>query len=145
MARPAAREEVEGVAAYKGVLAAVIDRRPSGTRQRLAVALGKNRSFISQITNPAYATPIPASHINIIFEQCHFTAAERRQFLDLYHAAHPGRLALAAEKGKSRPLTLQLPELGDDARNEELLALVSTFVRELAQLFNTLPPKRSRP
>ena len=29
------------------------------TRQRLAAALAKNRSFISQITNPAYATPVP--------------------------------------------------------------------------------------
>ena len=35
---------------------------PSGTRQRLAAALGKNRSFVTQITSPAYATPIPARH-----------------------------------------------------------------------------------
>ena len=40
------------VAAYKRILADVLDRRPSGTRQRLAAALGKNRSFVSQITNP---------------------------------------------------------------------------------------------
>ena len=31
---------------------------------RLADALGKNRSFISQISNPIYATPIPAQHLS---------------------------------------------------------------------------------
>ena len=32
------------------ILRNVLDRRPSGTRQRLANALGKNRSFVSQIS-----------------------------------------------------------------------------------------------
>ena len=50
------------VAAYKRVLQDVLERRPSGMRQRLAEALGKNRSFISQISNPTYPTPIPAQH-----------------------------------------------------------------------------------
>src|SRR4029079_8563721 len=36
----------QAVALYKRLLADVIDGRPSGTRQRLAAALGKNRSFI---------------------------------------------------------------------------------------------------
>ncbi len=68
----------EAVAVYKRLLADVIDRRPSGTRQRLAAALGKNRSFISQITNPNYLTPIPARHLDAVFEICHFSAEERR-------------------------------------------------------------------
>ena len=52
-------EEAAGSAAddairdYKQILAAIIDRRPSGTRQRLADELGKNRSFITQIISPA--------------------------------------------------------------------------------------------
>jgi hypothetical protein len=33
---------------YKEVLRRILDSRPSGTRQRLAVALGTNRSFVSQ-------------------------------------------------------------------------------------------------
>ena len=44
------------------------DNRPSGTRQRLAGALGKNRSFVSQIANPAYPVPIPVQHLETIFE-----------------------------------------------------------------------------
>ena len=60
----------------QGYPSRVLDRRPSGTRQRLADALGKNRSFVSQITNPAYQTPIPAQHFDPIFEICHFSAQE---------------------------------------------------------------------
>ncbi len=48
------------VADYKVILRRVLDNRPSGTRLKLAAALGKNRSFVTQITNPAYLVPIPA-------------------------------------------------------------------------------------
>lgn len=37
-----ASSEPSPLAAYKSILRAVIDNRPSGTRQRLAEALGKN-------------------------------------------------------------------------------------------------------
>ena len=46
--------ELGAMAEYKGILQRLLDNRPSGTRQRLAHALGKNRSFITQITNPSY-------------------------------------------------------------------------------------------
>jgi len=92
MAQPAPNQTPQdAVAAYKRLLAAIIDRRPSGTRQRLATALAKNRSFVSQITNPAYPTPIPASHLAQIFEVCHFSSAERQEFTRLYARAHPDR------------------------------------------------------
>ena len=42
----------------------MLDNRPSGTRLKLAAALGKNRSFVTQITNPAYPVPIPAQHLD---------------------------------------------------------------------------------
>src|SRR5574343_1477407 len=112
----------EAVAAYKRLLAAIIDRRPSGTRQRLATALAKNRSFVSQITNPAYPTPIPASHLAQVFEVCHFSAAERQEFTRLYARAHP-RKALA-EKPAGAPEAIALPDLGDAAKNRKLHTLV---------------------
>jgi hypothetical protein len=100
MAEAAAeRTPHEAVAAYKRMLAAIIDKRPSGTRQRLAGALAKNRSFVSQITNPAYATPIPASHLGQIFEICHFSAAERQEFTRLYGLAHPKKMLAHAPRG----------------------------------------------
>lgn len=124
----------DAVAAYKMILAHVIDRRPSGTRQRLASALGKNRSFVSQITNPAYAVPIPATHLDVIFEICHFSTAEKRSFIAAYHVAHPRRLAPVAPARNVRQQALLLPDLGDAERNARLQALVGDFVHQIVKL-----------
>src|ERR1700682_4742641 len=91
-ATPAGSQEL--IAAYKAILRDVLDRRPSGMRQRLAEALGKNRSFITQIANPAYQTPIPAQHVQPIIQICHFSVQERDRFLEAYQTAHPRRLLL---------------------------------------------------
>jgi hypothetical protein len=121
------------VAAYKAVLKRVVDNRPSGTRHRLANVLGKNRSFISQITNPVYAVPIPAQHLDAIFEVCHFTPAERQEFLTAYAAAHPRRLDLVKKSGRTRTLTLTLPDLGDARRNRKLDEAIAEMARRLAR------------
>ena len=70
----------------------MLDTRPSGTRQRLADALGKHRSFITQMTSPTYPTPIPQRHLATMFAVCHFSPAEREAFLAAYRAAHRGKL-----------------------------------------------------
>ena len=124
----------QAVAAYKRMLAAIIERRPSGTRQRLATALAKNRSFVSQITNPAYATPIPASHLGQIFEICHFTAAERQEFTRLYGLAHPKKML--ADAPVLATSAVHLPDLGSAERNRKLHGLVSAFVRDIARLID---------
>jgi len=135
MARVKAAPAREGsVAAYKTVLKRVVDNRPSGTRHRLANLLGKNRSFISQITNPVYAVPIPALHLDSIFEVCHFTPAERREFLAAYADAHPRRLELVKQQaGHMRELTLTLPDLGDTRRNAKLDEAIVEMARHLAR------------
>ncbi|MCX5494190.1 hypothetical protein OSH11_05730 [Kaistia dalseonensis] len=124
----------EAVAAYKAVLQRVLDNRPSGTRGRLAQALGKNRSFVSHITNPAYATPVPAQHIETIFEICHFSPDERRLFLDGYARAHPRRVPSLKEVRRVRPHVIYLPDLGDPEKNQDLDRLVGEFVQRLAKL-----------
>ena len=123
MATPGPKIDAQGaeaVAIYKRLLAAVIDLRPSGTRQRLAAALGKNRSFISQITNPNYLTPIPARHLDTLFEICHFSAEEKRRFIEAYTRAHPNRPALVHDAHKTRAHTVYLPDLGDPDKNARL-------------------------
>ena len=132
----------DAVAAYKRLLAAIIDRRPSGTRQRLATALAKNRSFVSQITNPAYPTPIPASHLAQVFEVCHFSAAERQEFTRLYARAHPRKML--AEKSARASSAVELPDLGDEAKNRKLHGLVSAFVRDIARLIEDEREKGKR-
>ena len=123
----------EAVAEYKRVLAEVLDHRPSGTRQRLAAALGKNRSFISQICSEAYATPIPYGHLTAIFEICHFNQVERARFLTAYSRAHPRRPHMSIEPQRLKAHTIYLPDLGSNGANEKLHKLVTDFVREMAQ------------
>jgi hypothetical protein len=133
-----AGENVQGrddrdVADYKTILRQVLDNRPSGTRLKLAAALGKNRSFISQITNPAYLVPIPAKHVAIIFEVCHLSATERAAFLKAYGRAHPGRLRAPHREAHTRTITLTVPDLGDDKKNRALEQLVVDFAARLAR------------
>jgi hypothetical protein len=128
------RERGDSVVAYKAVLKRVVDTRPSGTRHRLAIALGKNRSFISQIANPVYAVPIPVQHLDTIFEICHFTAAERREFLAAYVEAHPSRLDVVRKPSGTRKLTLALPDLGDARRNRQLDEALAEIARRLIGL-----------
>ena len=116
-ATPASSQDL--IAAYKAILRDVLDKRPSGMRQRLAEALGKNRSFITQIANPAYQTPIPAQHVHPIIQVCHFSVQERDRFLDAYHRAHPRRLLLLKERERNRRLTLMLPDLGSEQKNHK--------------------------
>ena len=121
------------VADYKRVLQHVLDNRPSGMRQRLAEALGKNRSFISQICNPAYQTPVPAQHIERIFEICHFAPHEREAFIAAYHRAHPGRLRMRPH-GRMRTITLEVPDLGSTERNDALDELIADFTAKAVRL-----------
>ncbi len=124
----------DGVADYKQVLRTVLDNRPSGMRQRLAEAIGKNRSFVSQISNPAYQVPIPARHVALIFEICHFSPQERAAFLKAYSRAHPGRLGLASDAPRMRKISLSLPDLGSAGKNQQLETLIFDFVHRLVLL-----------
>jgi len=116
------------------VLQDVLERRPSGMRQRLAVALGKNRSFISQISNPTYPTPIPAQHVEAIFEICHFSPPERERFLEAYRQAHPQRLRTLGHQDRVRRITLTLPDLEDEQKNRRLEAALADLAERIAQL-----------
>ena len=130
-----AREPLEDpVVAYKTILAQIIDNRPSGTRQRLALALGKHRSFVTQITSPAYSTPLPARHLATIFRVCHFSPAEQERFLEVYYAAHPGKLPDFGSAEGLRPLSLMVPDLGDVKKNHLLDEAVADFVQKIAAL-----------
>jgi flagellar biosynthesis chaperone FliJ len=129
-----APKEPQLISAYKRIFQDVLDRRPSGMRQRLAEALGKNRSFITQISNPAYQTPIPAQHVHRIMEICHFSTQEKQQFLQAYHAAHPRRLLMLAREARRRRLTVMLPDLGSEQKNRKLDGLVRQFAEQIARL-----------
>ncbi len=126
------------VADYKRVLQLVLENRPSGTRQRLATALGTNRSFVSQMANPAYAMPIPAQHLDTIFERCHFSPAERKAFLEAYDAAHPERREADKASATLRYITVAVPDLGSEKKNRAVDAMVAQFARQLGRFADDL-------
>lgn len=131
--KAALEPDASAVSKYKSLLQKVLDNRPSGTRGRLATALGKNRSFITQITNPAYQVPIPRQHIETVFEVCHFSHDEKRDFLKLYGLAHPGRLEVIQKKVRMRTFEVAVPDLGSARKNKVIEALVEEFARHLAR------------
>lgn len=130
-AAPAAEDLIR---AYKLILQDVLNQRPSGARQRLADALGKHRSFVTQMTSPAYPTPIPQRHLPTVFAVCHFTPEERDAFLAAYRRAHRGRLELADIVPRTRHLNLVVPDFGDDKINAEFDHAVGDFVARMSGL-----------
>ena len=133
MSEAAAEEagEVSAVAEYKRIFREVLDKRPSGMRLRLALAMGKNQSFVSQISNPAYPVPIPVQHLNMIFDVCHFSPPTKAAFLAAYARAHPRRIGRLDEMPRERTIMLHLPDLGSAKRNAQLDALMQEFARRL--------------
>ena len=122
------------VADYKRLLQVYLDRRPSGMRLKIAKAIGKHRSFVSQITNPAYSIPIPARHLETIFRICHFSGEERKSFLAAYAAAHPHQRSEARQpvrraSGK-RVIEIELPATGDAMFDA---AAVDDIIRQFAK------------
>ncbi len=124
----------EAIRAYKTMLSAIIDQRPSGMRQRLADALGKHRSFVTQISSPAYSTPIPSKHLPQIFAVCHFSPVERDHFLVAYRKAHPGKARATGEVRKTRHLALTVPDLGDARQNAALDRAVNEFIQRISSI-----------
>jgi hypothetical protein len=126
----------EAIRVYKTILSAIIDQRPSGMRQRLADALGKHRSFVTQITSPAYGVPIPAKHLSTILAVCHFSAAERDQFLAAYRRAHPGKAPADLGTRRTRHISFSVPDLWDDKQNAALDKAINEFIHRITSIAN---------
>lgn len=135
------------VAAYKAILQRVLETRPSGTRQRIAAALGKNRSFVSQITSPSYDTPIPARHVDLIMEICHFSPAERADFMRAYGNAHPQRRPADRSAPHLHAHTIYLPDMANAKLSRKLDHLIGEFVQRLTDIVveSAETPEATRP
>jgi hypothetical protein len=134
------------VAAYKALLRDIIDHRPSGTRQKIAEALGKHKSFVSQIANPSYAVPVPAKHLSTIFEICHFSQEERRQFIEAYLLAHPGRhlKSVEGDAGQSAQLTIELRGIRDPERRAEVVENIRLYAEQAIALAKRWEERETR-
>ena len=122
------------VAVYKRILQDVLYNRPSGTRQRLAEALGNRPSFISQISNPAYSVPIPSRHVEAILDVCHFSPSERRRFLEAYALAHPRSVPAIRRTSRWRTAQIRVPDLHNAEKNKALDDLLAEIAVGVARM-----------
>ncbi len=139
---PASNQSKEElVAKYKRILQDYINQRPSGARIKIAKELNKNKSFVSQITNPAYTIPVPARHLNVIFDICHFSLKERETLLKAYTAAHPNyqyrvEPGPTPQKGQ-RMLSFEVPVLEDSATQQKIENMIKGYAHQLFQLISS--------
>ncbi len=136
------QEAGEPVAAYKRLLKRYIDRRPSGTRQRIAAALGTHKSFVSQVTNPNYRVPLPAQHLATIMRICHFSPEEEHAFLSAYRSAHPGQAgeAHAPEETGRYVLQIEVPAFKDPKRQKEVIEAIREMAARMVMLARNHEP-----
>ena len=124
---------------YKLLLQTFLKRRGAGSRQAIAEALGNTRSFVTQITSPAYDLAIPAQHVRRIVELARLEPDEKRMFLDAYVEAHPERAAevLGPVAGQgSLSVTVEVPSLASEVAQSHL----EEAIRRVASAISALPP-----
>ena len=126
----------QAVSAYKRLLKTYLDRRPSGTRQRIAAALGTHKSFVSQITNPNYRVPLPAQHVATIIRLCHFSLEEKRAFLEAYRSAHPSQAVFPEEvpSADARIMEIEVPGFEELARQQEVVEVIEEMAKRIISL-----------
>ncbi len=129
------RDDPDPMMAYKVLLRDCLDRRPSGLRQKLAAALGKHKSFITQITSPTYSVPIPVGDLPTIFEICHLSPEEQERFLKHYEAAHPGR-ATKLRRAANLPheLRIAIPAFASEATARDVEATILEIALRIIRL-----------
>ena len=129
-------DELMPVRRYKLLLQTFLKRRGAGKRQAIADALGNTRSFVTQITSPAYDLAIPAQHVRRIVGLAGLEPQEERMFLEAYLDAHPERaaevLGSAAGSDRTRTLTLEVPLLRSAAAQHRMESLITRLAAEVA-------------
>ncbi len=119
---------------YKLLLQTFLKRRGPGARQAIAEGLGHTRSFVTQITSPAYDMAIPAAQARAIVRIAELTPEEERVFLEAYLAAHPERAPdLYAQTHGG--LAIAVPDLQDPAAQARMEALIRKLAEDVIESF----------
>ena len=121
---------------YKNMMRGFLEVRPSGLRKKISDGIRTNRSFVSQITNPKYAIPIPAQYVYAIMDICHLSQEERKAFIEAYLNAHPGQ----AETMKTQSLneheifTIDLSRVPDEHTREIIRQSLRNMAENLIEI-----------
>jgi hypothetical protein len=108
---------------YKVLIRSYLAIRPAGLRKKISEAIGTNRSFVTQITNPNYRVPIPSQYIHKIMDVCNLSPVERANFVKAYLEAHPSNVDLLGVQTSSdseTALTIDLSAV-EDATTREMI------------------------
>lgn len=129
----AAETKQELIRAYKSFLKEAVEARPSGLRLRIASQIGKNKSFVSQITSPNYKTPLPEKYVEPILDAIHLTQKERERFLSIYRRAHPHARSHPTEPSpeEMRVVKVELPKLESRRLESRVDQMIAQFARNL--------------
>ncbi|HEX7709588.1 MAG TPA: hypothetical protein VF418_01495 [Sphingomonadaceae bacterium] len=132
----ATESKQELIRAYKTLLKEAVEARPSGLRLRIASQIGKNKSFVSQITSPNYKTPLPEKYLEPILDALHLSQKERERFLHIYRRAHPRMRSSATEPAheEMRVLQVELPKLESRRLENRVDQMIAQFARNLNDL-----------
>ena len=134
----------EALRDYKFMLRELVDRRPSGTRLRIAKSTGTHKSFISQILNPNYRVPLPVQHVPTLMRVCVFSLEEKERFLKLYTRAHPdqaGRLFGERRRTPDR-VVIAIPEFADPEIRKQVEDTIEAAAENIIALARALDGKR---
>ena len=137
---PESASRVSEIAIYLGNpgLQSYVDRRPSGTRLKIANAIGKHKSFVSQITNPSYPVPLPARHVETIMDICHFSPEEREPFLAAFRSAHSSQSRSLKDTVRRRTghhtLHIEVPNFDDPEIQQEVEEAIRQFSMRIIAL-----------
>lgn len=139
-----ASTQEEALRDYKIMLRALVDRRPSGTRLRIAKSTGTHKSFISQILNPNYRVPLPVQHVPTLMRVCVFSLEEKRGFLNLYARAHPDQAdRLFDERHRTRDeIVVAIPEFADPEIRRQVKDTIEAAAENIIALAQALESKR---
>ncbi len=121
---------------YKLLLRSLLQRRGRGIGQAIADATGTNRSFVSQMTSPAYDVPVPAQHVHTIIDAAGFTPDEEWILLEAYVQAHPERAKELLYRGRgpadTRRIEITIPVLSSERAQRRLETAIERVATELA-------------
>lgn len=134
----------EALRDYKIMLKELVDRRPSGTRLRIANSTGTHKSFISQILNPNYRVPLPVQHVPTLMRVCVFSLDEKERFLNLYARAHPdqaGRL-FGERRGTQGNIVIAIPEFEDPEIRKHVEDAINAAAENVIALAQSLDGKK---
>ena len=113
---------------YKLLLREIVDRCPYGTKQRISVAIGSSRGFVSQFLDPDSKVPLPEKYVPVVMKVCELSDGDAAEFMELYQAAHPTRQTSKIDSDV-HSMTISLPEF----RSRKQREAVEEAILEMAE------------